>query len=379
MRPIRKLTVVAAAAGLMLAVVVAPAAAAPAVAAHPGSDTGRLVPLGSLGGGESWAEHMNQRGDIAGGSIDATTRWQAAIWWHGRRAATSLGVGSASPSAINERGDVVGSMHFQDGVLFLWRRGKVTYLRFGAANHPSATGINDRDQIVGSVWYPDDTHRAFSWQHGHLTLLPVPRGMDSVAVDVNERGQIVGAIAPRGGGTERAVLWQHGRLIRLGSLRGSADSKAVAINDRGQVIGSSAGRPFRWQHGRMTDLLAGTGATSGSVYALSNSGLMTGSVSVRPGESRPVLWKGGRMIDVGLPGYTGLGTAINDRGDVAGMTWAPAGGSHAVPFRWHQGRVTLFPKPAAEISIRVIGIDRHGTIGVTAETLSPGLVLMRSA
>jgi hypothetical protein len=94
--------------------------------------------------------------------------------------------------------------------------------------------------------------------------------------------------------------------------------------------------------------------------------------------SRPVLWRAGHLIDIGLPGHTGIGEHINDRGDVTGPAWAGPE-SLAVPFRWRNGHTTLYPEPAADIATTVIGIDRRGGIGVDQETSPLGNILLRSA
>lgn len=384
MKLIRRLDIIVAATALVMATAASPAAAtAPAAAASPPAATGRLVPLTSLGGGESSAEKMNERGDLVGGSRDAAGNWRPAVWWHGRRSPTALGVDRATPTAISANGHIAGRL-WDDSGLFLWRHGTITRVRPPAGISLEAAAVNDRDQVTGTAYDQNGGSRAFLWQRGHLTMLPVPRNATSSAVGINNSGQVIGSLTRRGATAGQAVLWQRGRMIKLGTLGGDG-STAVAINDRGQVIGNSAvagpagEHPFRWQHGRMTDLLAHTGATSGRVSALSRNGMMAGSAIWGTGDSRPVLWRNGRMIDVGLPGEIGLGTAVNDRGDVAGPSWAQPTGVGAVPFRWRHGHITVFPEPVGDIAVRVVGIDRHGTVAVAEETTRYGLRLLRSA
>jgi probable HAF family extracellular repeat protein len=384
MIPIRRLNVMVAATAVALATAVSPATAAtpPVAAERPDVVTGRLITLGTLGGGQSWGEQMNARGDIIGGSLDAANNYQPALWWHGRSTPTLLRVGPAGLGAISDNGHIVGQV-FRTGRQFVWRNGVVTYLRPPAGAHLEVTGVNNDDQVVGTAYYRNGTTRAVLWQAGHYTVLPVPKGTDSTAAGINNLGQSIGTVIRRGATDGQAVLWQHGRMIKLGSLGGAASSP-VSINDRGQVIGNSAVRassaehPFLWQRGRMTDLLRRTTATGGRAYALSDTGLVSGTAIGRNGTSRPVLWRSGRMIDVGLPGHTAIASVVNDRGDVAGLTWARPD-AMGMPFRWQRGEVTLFPKPFADIAVRVLGIDPHGTIGVAQETTYPGFVVLRSA
>lgn len=84
------------------------------------------------------------------------------------------------------------------------------------------------------------------------------------------------------------------------------------------------------------------------------------------------------MTDIGLPGHTAIASAVNDRGDVAGETWAQPDAA-AVPFRWQRGRTTLYPEPAGDIAFRVIGIDAHGHLAVAQETTQRGLTVLRAA
>ncbi len=368
---------------MLTAATVVMAAAVPsatAAAVAPPVGTGRLVRLDSLGGSGSFGTTMNERGDMIGASIDAADKYRAVVWWHGRRTPTALGIEGARAGAINEKGHIVG---YVEGGLFLWRAGAVTYLRPSAVVSFGAVAINDRDQVAGTATDQNDASRAFLWQRGRMTMLPTPAGTSSRAVGINNRGQVVGTVTRPGAATEQAVLWQHGRMTELGTL-GGAGSTPAAINERGQVIGNStvAGssdeHPFLWQHGRMTDLLAGTNATAGRVMALNDTGMMTGYASFGDHAARPVLWRAGRLIVIGLPGHVGSGSFINDRGDVAGPTWADPQG-FAVPFRWRNGHTTLFPEPAADIATTIIGIDRSGVISVDQETSRFGNIVLRSA
>ncbi|MGA5302775.1 hypothetical protein ACPCHT_22790 [Nucisporomicrobium flavum] len=382
---IRRSRVFVATAAAVLATAATPAVAGtPATAANPAGPpvkNGRLVPLRGLPGGDDWAQGMNERGDVIGGSSDAAGNRLPVVWWHGRLTPTVLFVKPASPTTISDNGYIAGYLH-RTGQLFVWRNGAARFLRPPAATELEPRGVNDRGQVVGTANYDNGNRRAFLWERGHYRLLPVPGGMNSAVVGINNRGQIIGVVSRRGTTAEQAVLWQRGRMIRLGTL-GGATSRPVAINDRGQVIGNSAVRhssaehPFRWWHGRMTHLLAHTKATGGRVSALSDTGLMTGNADVGSGEARPVIWRNGRMRVLDVPGYLAIAEAINDRGDVAGLTWARFDHG-AVPFRWRHGRTTLYPEPYANIEILLLGIDRHGTLVVNQETSQYGLTVLRS-
>lgn len=383
---IRRLNVGIAVTAMALTAAVSPAVAAGAApAAAPPVSTGRLVQLRSLGG-DSVARVMNQRGDIFGHSVDKAGRYRTVVWWHGRTAPAVVPVGDAFAAAISDNGHVAGTVS-ENRTLFVWHPGTaVKYLRPPAGTQPEVAGVNNHDEVIGTTYYQNGTYRAFVWQSGCYRLLPVPKGANSTAVAVNNRGQIIGTVVSRDGTTERAVLWKGARTIRmtrLGTLGGTS-SRPAAINERGQIIGGSttatspADHPFLWQRGRMTDLLAHTKAVAGTVNAISDTGLMTGRVSWRDRTDHAVLWRGNRLVDLGVPGYSTLPTAVNDRGDVTGTNWAQPTTS-GVPFRWQHGKITFFPKPAGDISTTVVGIDAHGAIVVSLETSHYGQIVLRSA
>jgi probable HAF family extracellular repeat protein len=373
---IKRMSVILTAASAVLAAATSAAAAAPV-------DTGELVRLDSLGGAGSYGTAMNERGDIIGASYDAAENYRAVVWWHGERSPTALGIAGARAGAINDKGHIAG---YVEGGLFLWRDGAVTYLRRSAVTSFEVVAVNDHDQVAATATDANDVSRAFLWQRGRMTMLPTPAGMSSRTVGINNQGQVVGTLTrPDDPFTQRAVLWQDGRMTELGTLGGPA-SVPAAINDLGQVIGNSTvgssgvEHPFVWQRGRMTDLLAGTAATAGRVVALNDTGMMTGRASFGEGDGngRTVLWRDGRLIDIGVPGHTGIGAYLNDRGDVAGPTWADPQ-STAVPFRWSNGRTTLFPEPAGDIATTVLGVDRDGDIGLDLEISGFRNLVLRSA
>ncbi len=365
--------------GVVLTAAALVAASSTAATAAPPVSTGQLVQLNSLGGVGSHGATMNERGDIAGASVDADGKSRPVVWWSGERSPTALGIDSGWADAINEKGHIAG---YTDGALFLWRAGAVTYLRSSTVYGFGDATINARDQVAGTAHHHDGASRAFVWHRGRMTTLPTPEGATSRAVDINDRGQVVGTITRAGAAAEEAVLWQNGRMTELGTLGGSG-SAPLAINERGQVIGNSTvnesydEHPFLWQRGRMTDLLAGTKAAEGRAADLNDAGMITGYASFGDHNNRAVLWHDGRLTDIGLPGHTGGGSFINEGGDVLGATWADPQ-DFSVPFRWSNGQTTLYPEPDTDIATTVIGIDRSGTVAVGLETTRFGNIVLRS-
>jgi probable HAF family extracellular repeat protein len=145
MRRLLLASVVSLAAGMAVSLAVSAPAAAPA---------GRWViqDLGTLGGPESSATEINERGQIIGWADKVNGRgWQfrhAFLWQNGKmRDLGTLGGRDSRALDINDRGQVVGWAETPTGSRgFLWQNGVMASL--GCAGEPMA--INDRGEIVGS-------------------------------------------------------------------------------------------------------------------------------------------------------------------------------------------------------------------------------------
>ena len=104
----------------------------------------------------------------------------------------------------------------------------------------TASGINDRGQIVGQSDTPSFELHAFLWEDGKMSDLgTLPSGGFSEAEAINNLGQVVGQGDVASGAGHHAFLWEKGKMTDLGTLPGSSLSNALDINDRGQVVGSS--------------------------------------------------------------------------------------------------------------------------------------------
>ena len=94
----------------------------------------------------------------------------------------------------------------------------------------------------------------------------------------------------------RAVLWEDGQIVDLGNFGGSV-SLAIALNNVGQVVGAARDTmhdPF--------------------------------PLFVPPTQSRAFLWQDGIMQDLGtLGGPQAMALSINERGQVAGMSFSALG------------------------------------------------------
>jgi probable HAF family extracellular repeat protein len=165
-------------------------------------------------------------------------------------------------------------------------------------------------------------------------------------------------------GTVHATFRRHGKKFDLGTLGGPNSSALYGPSDRGQVVGkaeTSAKDPngedfcfygtnliclaFVWQNGQMTALpiLGGNNATASDI---NNRGEIVGYAETNTPDptcpppqvlqSPPVIWKNGEIRE--LPTFggdpDGGGSAINDKGQIAGTTGNCATPFHAV--RWDE-------------------------------------------
>jgi probable HAF family extracellular repeat protein len=214
------------------------ASAAP-TASHPRSYS--ITDLGTLGGASSSASAINDRGQIVGSSdVTGSADEHAFLYSRGRMRDLFPGSTQSSATDINNRSEVVGSSEFR---AFLYRRGQVTEIGFGGESS-FAQGINDRGDVVGTAALPApsfDSH-AFLYRHGQITdLTPMLAPGDfSLAADVNDRGTVVGWSNPSFAFMPSPFLWRNGTLTGLDLTPAGDDFAAPSgINNRGEVVGQS--------------------------------------------------------------------------------------------------------------------------------------------
>ncbi len=146
----------------------------------------------------------------------------------------TLGGRESTAYGINNKGQVVGSSYLLPDsyapTAFLWENGTMNPIDDEEDVYGVAFDINDHGQIVGYFMNFDDSHDdAVLWQNGTRIDI-VPNGR---ATGINEQGQIVGSKYSEG-----AFMWENGTRIDLGTLGGYA-SGANAINEHGQIVGAS--------------------------------------------------------------------------------------------------------------------------------------------
>ena len=309
-----------------------------------------VTDMGNLGGDESVAYALNDRGQIVGGA-DTGVRGQDGefdtfvfLWSGGTKHKISALPGRHYYAAgIDDRGQIVGaySARPQSGTFtpFLYANGKMRLLGAlprsgGALAISEAYAINGSGLVVGL-----SNGQAFSWQNGRMRGLPMPpRFTTTTAFAANDRGQIVGSGVGPGGTFFRshALLWQGRRVTDLGTLPGFGDTEAHGINARGQVVGwtnqrraggSSLFRAFLWQSGKMRDLGTPPGIRDTRANAINDRGDVVGRLVgrvVRKSNERATLWHAGRVYNLNdlIPRNTGWilqeAVALNNTGWIIG-------------------------------------------------------------
>ncbi|MDR3436487.1 hypothetical protein, partial [Telmatospirillum sp.] len=205
-------------------------------------------------------------------------------------------------------------------------------------------------------------------------------GTHTYVFGINDAGQAVGYSTMSSGRTH-AFVWQNGAMTDLGLLPNSYldgyVSDASAINGQGQVVGQATGSPSMvdhlvlWQNGTATVL--GDPQHFGYANAINDLGQVvgvTGPAYTSLGMPRAFLWQNGVMADLGaLPGATGTNgwgflsnaKGINNAGQVVGWSMTSSGTSeHA--FLWQNGTMTDLGVLSRGSSSEALAINDEGQI-----------------
>lgn len=205
--------------------------------------------LGTLGGVLSEATSLNDRGDVAGWSLDAHGVQRPVLYVGGRWTDLAAPLGSAAhgvANAVNAAGQVTGQI------------GAHAFVHDGSGLHELHVGntsegldINDHGWVVGGAVMPGDVvRRPFMSADGLTTLLPSLGGTFGQALAVNNAGQVVG-YSYTAGGELLPFLYSGGHMSALAD---GGFGQAFDINERGWVVGSYDLAAFLWRDGVRSDL-----------------------------------------------------------------------------------------------------------------------------
>jgi probable HAF family extracellular repeat protein len=183
---------------------------------------GKMRDLGTLGKAfvASAAYGINARGQVVGVSHTTGGVMHPFLWQNGTMhdiATPTNGVRLIWAFAINDTGQVaalggrtVGKNGVDENTIraYLWSKGAITDL-----GSFSPTAINNRGQIVGTSQAKNGQQRGVLWQNGRITDLGGNPTGTTFAQAINDHGQIVGAAIING--HPHAILW----TLKPGSSR----------------------------------------------------------------------------------------------------------------------------------------------------------------
>src|SRR5260370_2248287 len=210
--------------------------------------------LGRLGGPDSDALLINERGQIAGISIttiDPATQQatvEPLLWENGKMIDLgTLGGTSATPDAINNNGQVVGISNLagdQTWHPFLWSNGVLKDLGTNGGSFGEARWISDGGTAAGWDMLPGDfVVHATLWKEGKIVDLGATADLPcSYANGINNLGQVLGALqhCPNVIAGREALLWEKGDLVNLNTLIPLGSEivliQAITANDRGEIL-----------------------------------------------------------------------------------------------------------------------------------------------
>ena len=296
------------------------------------SDTGWITRLATLGGNQSAANAINDEDEAVGTALNtipdpfasaltqafvlfapAATRARATLWRNGAiHDLGTLGGNDAIATHVNHEAQVAGVWYTSErpnpasGIPtidpFLWDEGRMRDLGTLGGTYGFPNWLNSVGQVVGqSNLAGDETFHPFLSTRGKpMRDLGTLGGATGMAFWINDAGDVVGQADLPGLGTQAhdAFLWKRGAMTDLGTLGSDPCSRALSINSQGQIVGASTNcteflRAFLWENGGpMIDL----------------------NTLVVPGSGMTV-----RDAD-----------QINDRGEIAGRGVLPNGDVHAI-------------------------------------------------
>jgi probable HAF family extracellular repeat protein len=359
-------------------------------AAHPGSPEYEIELLDSLGGTNSRANGITDRGWITGYSNLAGDGSRHAVLWRKGRLKDLETLGGPNSNVVfpmkSNRGIVVGIAQTDEPdpeqenwscrdfftgpnrtgfrcVGFVWEDEEMRPLKTLGGTHGFAAGANNRGDVVGwaetTVRDPDNCvlpqkfqFHAVIWRGGRgdpRQLPPYPGDTSSAATAINDRGQIVGisGICDQAVGrftAKRAVIWEGGRVEALGDIGGPHWNTPTSISQRGDVVGflSQPGddpnnpqlRAFLWTRQRgIENLGVVPGDATSQAWGVNEDRQVVGSSIDGAGQSRAFLWTrelGIRALKDFAPDFAGRlvnAQDVDEHGRIVGRATEPATGA----------------------------------------------------
>ncbi len=328
--------------------------------------------------GDSEADGINNRGQIAGRSTDSNDLYQPTLWLPRPAYGLDAGIHDISQYGldggrfydINDSGQGVGFTSPFSGqgysTAFMWDPAQgVIELGGLGGTFSTARAINNNGWVVGQsdpapCSEPHVWRSAFVWNGSEMIDLGTFGGVDTRAKDINNRGMVVGYSTyldeDPWNSRIRAFIWLPEPMFGMPAGIHDIDtystehgqiSRGSAINDRGQVVGWATPpgtgltsfalwlpRPAYGLDAGMHDLGGFNGVeASAFVKDINNNGEVVFRANKNPnatfGEWVAALWRDGEWHDLNfripaearLRWYLETANAINDRGWICGYGW----------------------------------------------------------
>lgn len=221
-------------------------------------NAGSVTSFGTLGGGNSYGQAINNIGEIAGSALLPKTQGNFpthAVLYSGPTIKDLGTITSGDDSfaySINSNGTIVGYSGDQDqldhATAFVWTpttangtTGSMVRVGSFGGNFSYAFGINDGGQIVGASGLPGDSvSHAFLKTGATMSDLGTLGGTTSEALGINNISMVVGD-ARNAAAVKHAFLYANGTIADLNNLIPAGSNwtlqKATAINDLAQIVG----------------------------------------------------------------------------------------------------------------------------------------------
>lgn len=256
--------------------------------------TCNIIDLGTLGGSETFANGINDLGQVVGTSRLPGDDDSHAFFYSGGVMQDIAPINSGDirggPLALNNLGQIASGI-ISGGVYYPaiyepqnMRTTTLGSLGFNSGFTGVATGINDSGVAVGYSYINSNNRHAFVYRGGIMTDLGSLGGY-SGALAINNSGIIAGFSSQTSNGFERAVVWQNNSILDISN---GLESEARGVNNGGQVVGETETplgnrQGFLWSDG--TERYLGTLPTglNSEAYSINNQGDVVGTADVISG------------------------------------------------------------------------------------------------
>lgn len=253
----------------------------------------------------------------------------------------TLGGGASTAQAVNESGHVVGTSLTAIGSpsygshAFLYDGITMQDLGTLGGQNSWANDINNLGQVAGRSLFDSSSYSHPFFYDGTImtdldTLIDVNGNPQPVtngwAVGMNDLGHAVGNVATPGS-FFHAFLYENNIMRDLGTLDGGSSSYALGINESGKVVGYSntadpASQAFYYDGSAMINLGEVLGSTESVANDINDSGQITGSYKGGSRYRIAYLYDGNSVTDIGtLGGGITYAQSLNNLGDIVGYSY----------------------------------------------------------